>query len=97
MSSVLDAWNRVVALALSVFAFGCATTGQAPGRDQVDEAIRSRTGLGLRPEESRASLPPDVSLNDGLTPDEAVAIALWNNPAFEASLADLGLARGDLV
>jgi cobalt-zinc-cadmium efflux system outer membrane protein len=63
----------------------------------VDEGIRSRTGLGLRPEETSASLPPDVSLVDGLAPDEAVAIALWNNPAFEASLADLGLARADLV
>ncbi len=97
MSSLLDARNRVVALTLAVSAVGCATSGQAPGRDQVDEGIRSRTGLGLRPEESRASLPPDASLNDGLTPDEAVAIALWNNPAFEASLADLGLARADLV
>ncbi|HEY7574788.1 MAG TPA: TolC family protein [Thermoanaerobaculia bacterium] len=26
-----------------------------------------------------------------------MAIALWNSPAFEASLADLGLARADLV
>ena len=34
---------------------------------------------------------------DGLTAEEAVAIALWNSPSFQATLADLGIARADLV
>jgi len=41
-------------------------------------------------------LPPGVSLG-ALTREDAVAIALWNSPSFEASLTDLGLARADLV
>ncbi|MFO0864163.1 MAG: TolC family protein [Gemmataceae bacterium] len=41
--------------------------------------------------------PPGTSLEDGLTEDEAVAIALWNNAAFQELLADLGIARGDLI
>ncbi len=42
-------------------------------------------------------MPPGASLDDGLTEDEAVAIALWNNAAFQELLVDLGLARGDLI
>lgn len=40
---------------------------------------------------------PGASLDDGLTEDEAVAIASWNNAAFQELLADLGIARGDLI
>lgn len=32
-----------------------------------------------------------------MTQEEAVAIALWNSPSFQATLADLGVARADLV
>jgi cobalt-zinc-cadmium efflux system outer membrane protein len=34
---------------------------------------------------------------ENLTADDAVAIALWNNPAFASDLAELGIARADLV
>ena len=44
-----------------------------------------------------APLPPDVNLTDGLTQEEAVAVALWNSPSFQATLLDLGIARADLV
>ena len=47
--------------------------------------------------EGTAPLPPDASIDDGLTSQEAVAIALWNSPSFQATLADLGIARADLV
>ena len=73
----------------------CATGGQAPSRTDVDFGIRSRIGSGLRLGD--APLPPDVSIEDGLAQDEAVAVALWNSPDFEASLADLGVARADLA
>ena len=42
-------------------------------------------------------MPPDVSTSDGVTQEEAVAIALWNSPSFQATLVDLGVARADLV
>jgi cobalt-zinc-cadmium efflux system outer membrane protein len=41
--------------------------------------------------------PASVSFADGLSEDEAVTIALWNNAAFQETLADLGLSRADLV
>ena len=69
----------------------------APTTADVDTAIRSRTAdAGLRLE-GTAPLPPDVNLTDGLTQEEAVAIALWNSPSFQATLVDLGIARADLA
>ena len=41
-------------------------------------------------------MPSGVVLEDGLTQDEAVALALWNNAAFQAILSELGIARVDL-
>jgi outer membrane protein, heavy metal efflux system len=85
--------------AVTTFAIGtaaCATTGRAPDRGTVDAAIRSRGLSGIRVE-GTTPLPPDASIDDGLTSQEAVAIALWNSPSFQATLADLGIARADLV
>jgi outer membrane protein, heavy metal efflux system len=90
-------WLR--AAAVTIFAIGtaaCATTGGAPDRSTVDAAIRSRGLSGIRVE-GTAPLPPDASIDDGLTSQEAVAIALWNSPSFQATLADLGIARADVV
>jgi len=43
------------------------------------------------------TLPTGVRLDDGLSEDEAVAIALWNNAQLHADLSVLGLARADLL
>ncbi len=43
------------------------------------------------------AVPSDVVLDDGVTEDEAIAIALANNSAFQATLAQLGMSRGDLI
>ncbi|MBX7105236.1 MAG: TolC family protein [Gemmataceae bacterium] len=42
-------------------------------------------------------LPNGANLTDGLTEEEAVLIALWNNAAFQETLIELGLAQADLV
>ena len=44
-----------------------------------------------------SGIPPGVSLADGLTADEAVALALWNNATFQVSVSELGFARADLL
>jgi cobalt-zinc-cadmium efflux system outer membrane protein len=90
---LLQVGGLAVALILSG---ACATTGQVPDRRTLDAAIRARATSGIRVE-GAAPMPPDASLEDGLTSQEAVAIALWNSPSFQATLADLGLARADLV
>jgi cobalt-zinc-cadmium efflux system outer membrane protein len=87
----------VVATTVVALNLGCASTNGAPTQAALDEAIRARTAAtGIRLEQ-QDPLPPDVNLTDGLTQEEAVAVALWNSPSFLATLSDLGLARADLA
>lgn len=84
--------NVVVAAALAA---GCASTVRpqtATGPAPTQAALPLRADAG-----STTSIPPGVSLDDGLTPDEAVAIALWNSAEFRVQLTDLGFARADLL
>ncbi|MCX4248109.1 TolC family protein [Paraliomyxa miuraensis] len=62
--------------------------------------VEDRTGHQLQDElepDQPASLPEGVRVDDGLTEDEAVAIALWNSPRLRADLTRLESARGDLA
>lgn len=78
---------------------GCATSPY--DRAWLARELSRQTGHAARAEADAAStasrLPPRVSLGDGLTEEEAAAIALWNNPTFQSDLAQLGFARGDLA
>ena len=94
MRQTLPAVMAFCAVALSA---GCAANHVMIGREQIDDEIRSRTGKGIQVDAGRTPVPSGVSIDDGLSADEAVAIALWNSPAFEATLADLGIARADLI
>jgi len=68
------------------------------GRGWVSDRLADRSGHELRQVSGRRfTLPPGVDLADGLSADEAVAVALWNSPAFQADLARLGFARADLA
>jgi cobalt-zinc-cadmium efflux system outer membrane protein len=81
-------------IALSLTA--CAPQGE--GLIDVANDLEQRTGQHFS--ETRAdetAWPANISLNDGLSADELVSLALWNNAAFRSTLADLGLSRADLV
>ena len=91
--------RALVAILLAVSFVGCASTRCAPGRRQVDYELQSRVSRSIGPSQcgGESLIPEDVLLDDGVTADEAVALALWNNSAFNATLAQLGMARGDLT
>jgi cobalt-zinc-cadmium efflux system outer membrane protein len=74
----------------------CSSCASRTTTVDLNAAVKERTGHALKSGDSPA-LPPGVMLEDGLTSDEAVAIGLWNSPSFQVTLADLGLARADLV
>lgn len=57
-------------------------------------SVEQKTGGATTRAEFR--IPGGVNPADGLSEDEAVAVALWNNPQLHADLAALGLARADL-
>ena len=77
---------------------GCATQSSFD-RSYVSTGINERTEyqLGQTTEPGQFHLPEGISIEDGLSEDEAVAIALWNNAQFHADLTALGFARADLI
>ena len=83
---------------LFVFVVGAAVGAD---RGEVSRAIEERLGHGLASERSpdvtSRRFPQNVDLTDGLTEEEAVSLALWNNAALQATLADLGLAQAELL
>ncbi|WP_020482880.1 TolC family protein [Methylomonas sp. MK1] len=84
----------ITLLALSL----TACTPQGKGLSDVANDLEQRTGQHFAETGAdETAWPANISLNDGLSDDELVSLALWNNPAFRATLADLGLYRADLV
>src|SRR5262245_34195771 len=85
-------------LALSILT-GCIPASQYVQRSHLSGELQDRTGYGLRADASFSTnqLPPGVTLSDGVTESEAVALALWNNPLFQENLSKLGLVRSDLA
>lgn len=75
----------------------CAIT-QPPPQSGIADRIRAGSGAEARLETAAApGRPPSVDVGDGVSGDEAVALALWNNAAFQVAVSQLGFARADLV
>jgi outer membrane protein, heavy metal efflux system len=79
--------------------FSCCASFKAANQKKTAEGILSRTGKSAQPRngEPKSSLPPGVSLDQPLSSDDAVGIAVWNNPQLRADLATIGLAEADLI
>lgn len=62
-------------------------------------SIENRTGYwsGVKADPHVAVIPPRVSLEDGVTLEEAVSVALWNNAGFQEALAGLGLSQAEVI
>lgn len=67
-------------------------------RHVVNAQLQSRAGNVIGPGGGLQSgeIPTGVSVEDGLTANEAVAMALWNNAAYQELLAQLGISRARL-
>lgn len=91
-------WGIVFTLGL-LFVAGCASPPALVSRSKIRTELQQRTWHDIPCDSApgEISLPPCVDLADGLTEEEAVALALWNNRDFLATLANLGIARGDLI
>lgn len=90
--------KSIPVLALSLIVTGCAVYSPY-NKSYVSNSIEERTGhdLKMKSESLEFFLPENVSLSDGMTEDEAVAVALWNNSQYQADLVQLGFARADLI
>ena len=93
---------RVAALLLSLLVAGCVSTGRDGGFADVSDAVSARTGAQtkwIRSDEDAKAARDRVEalLAKPLTADDAIQVALLNNPALQASYAELGVAGGDLM
>ena len=81
---------------LGSLAAGCAIRSKPPTVADISQAIDDRMGHTLR-DAADPGVPPTVQLEDGVSDDEAVALALWGHTAFQADLATLGFTRADVI
>ncbi len=90
---------RIFTLFLLILLTGCTLNIPESNYKQVSTGLENNVGVSLPPEsdEKKSHLPQDISLEDGLSEKEAVAIALWNNAQFIADLGQLGIARGEVL
>jgi cobalt-zinc-cadmium efflux system outer membrane protein len=81
---------------------GCATFEKQKGHDRVAATVQERIGADTgwgegSPDAEQISKRLDALLADGLTADEAVAIALLNNPSLQETYEELGVSQADLI
>src|SRR5688572_8973230 len=88
---------KIILLSLLLVAVGSPLLSA----QSVADEIRQRTGFGLPDQAGQTpptfSLPPGLTSTATLTSRDAVAIALWNNTALQADLANLDVSHADLV
>lgn len=95
-----DHWCLLACLGIAVaFVSGCVSHPKPCAVGDVSSKVACRTGFTIGEGACHGPVvyPNGACLEDGLSEEEAVLIALWNNAAFHEALADLGVARGDLV
>lgn len=79
---------RRLAFALPLCALiSCA--GPPRSREWLAASVKERTALSLGNGAADAGIAPGVNPDDGLTADEAAAVALWHSPTLHAELTRL--------
>ena len=98
----ISAARRLIPATLILATAGCATLSDDRGFGPVAATVAQHTGAQprwTRTESDRDSIKLLVTerLSRPLTADDAVQIALVNNPGLQASYADLGIGEAELV
>jgi outer membrane protein TolC len=93
--------KALVAVPLVMLA-GCASLSSDGGFSSVEQAVESRTSAQakwVRSEDEANSVRTRVKelLAKSLSAEDAVQIALLNNPGLQAEYAEVGIAEADLV
>lgn len=94
--------QRLLILSPLFLLAGCASISPERGHAEVADALTQRMGIGTGwesgpPEDERIVARVDELLKDGLTRQEAVAIALMNNRQLQATYEELGISQAEMV
>lgn len=90
------------AASAALFLAGCASFSTDGGMGRVSDLTKERTGQAVSAQRSAAEAGAvdkrrDEILQQTLTPDSAVELALLNNRGLQASFSQLGIAESALV
>lgn len=99
-SSRLNGAHHALVLGfVALMTCGCQSSLTHNSHSDVAADLSSRfsTTPGQQDEPGNALVPPGVALDDGLSEDEAVQIALWNNAVFQEMLTQLGISNAQLL
>lgn len=93
---------RLAAVAAALGLGGCATFSSDGGFGAVNEVTQARIGKQTRWQRTDADREAVTALireklREPLSADDAVQIALVNNPGLQATYAELGVAEADVV
>ena len=80
----------------------CAHVNPRPAFDDVASVVRERSGRTPQwslddHEQNAATGASRLLLEDGLTVDEAVGVALLRNPSLQATFAEIGISQADFA
>jgi len=90
---------RNIFILLIIYSLSACGSAKYTAGQTVAERIRMQSGFNV-PDQKKAGAfdqPPGVDPKDGITPEEAVNIALWNNAQFQADLTDALIANADVI
>ena len=95
-------WTAVRAFAGLFIVSSCASVPLDGGFRGVQEQVETRSGAHIhwiqgKPEDREVVEQIQSMLSKKLSADEAVQVALLNNPSLQATFEDLGIAQADLV
>ena len=78
---------------------GCASASTRANLKQINNLVKDQTGVSDLDQLSEADTQKEIQsiLQEPLTADSAVRIAVLNNPSVKADLARLGISRADMV
>jgi cobalt-zinc-cadmium efflux system outer membrane protein len=87
-----------LSLITAILLLSACAVRRPPSSSATADGILLRTGKAIYLGTSAPnSLPPGVDLSRPLSSDDAVEIALWNNPQLRADLATIRLAEADRI
>jgi outer membrane protein, heavy metal efflux system len=84
----------------AVLLTSCVSVPRDAGTSDVQQAVARRGGAAVEWNAQPSTADHErvaAMLADELTADEAVAIAMLNSPRLQVTLAELGIARADLI
>ncbi len=87
-----------LAIAFVVIVLGACAPRNPYTRAYVSDRVKAQSQHDIiqKKQAGKFDVPPGVSLHDGVTEEEAVSVALWNNAQFQADLVGISFAQADV-